>query len=86
MAKYNMICLHKNIVMIENIRKQRFLGTYLNKGKVNRLLKHTRTTITDGVKVTTFTNKRTTQVDTTLQTLLPNSSNLHTHLHNSAKL
>jgi len=58
MAKYNRICLHKNILMIENIRKQRFLGTYLNKGKVNRLLKHTRTTIIDGVKVTTFTNKR----------------------------
>jgi hypothetical protein len=44
--------------MVENIRKQRFLGTYLNKGKINRLLKHTRTTLIDGIKVTTFTNKR----------------------------
>ena len=58
MVKYNKICLHKNIVMIENIRKQLFLGTYLNKGKINRLLKHTRTTLIDGVKITTFTNKR----------------------------
>ena len=58
MAKYNSICLHKNIVMIENIRKHRFLGTYLNKGKINRLLKHTETIFIDGVKITTFTNKR----------------------------
>lgn len=58
MAKYNRICLHKNVVMIENIRKRRFLGTYLNKGRINRLLKHTQTIFIDGVKVTTFTNKR----------------------------
>lgn len=58
MAKFNSICLHKNVVMIENIRKRRFLGTYLNKGKINRLLKHTETTWIDGVRKTTFTNKR----------------------------
>jgi hypothetical protein len=58
MAKYNSICLHKNVVMTENIRRRRFLGTYLNKGRINRLLKHTQTTFIEGVKKTTFTNKR----------------------------
>jgi len=58
MASYNSICLHKNVVMTENIRRRRFLGTYLNKGRINRLLKHTQTTFIDGVKKTTFTNKR----------------------------
>ena len=57
MANYNRICIHKNVLMIENIMKHGFLCSYRNKGRTNRLLKHTQISIIDGIRTSTFTNK-----------------------------
>lgn len=58
MAKYNRICLHKSVLIIENMHNHGFLGSYKNRGCTNRLLKYTQISIIGGVKTIRFTNKR----------------------------